>query len=153
MSAIRKIMNKEIEKYQGRIYYFEQRQDIYGNQLVPKIKPAEWIENTSCYDHSSFELHHVIKFTNFEKNKNWYIERGLNMCLILIPKIMHQHLEDPIYQLTDDEFYKKYLIHKYEILFNKKDYYFGRFPAVLKQGSTIISFDDIDLSCFDEVCL
>ncbi len=148
MSALKKIMNEEIQKYQGRIYYLELNQDIYGNQKTPAIKPADWIENTKCYDHCSFELHHVIKFTNFEKNKNWYIERGLNMCLILIPKIMHQHLENPMYELTDEEFYNKYLIHKYELLFIKSEYDKGNYPAILTKVSNLISFDDVDLSCF-----
>lgn len=150
MSAVKKIMNEEIKKYQGRIYYLDQ------SSINPKILPAEWIVNTSCYDHYSFELHHVIKFTHYEKNRTWCQERGLNMCLILIPKVMHQHLENPIYELSDEVFFEKYRIHKHELVFIKKDYDCGKFPAVLKNGSTEISFDDLDLSCFDgignEVC-
>lgn len=148
MSALKKIMNDEIKKYQGRIYYL----NIRENGLKPTIEPAEWIVDTSCYDHFSFELHHVIKFTHYEQNKNWYQEHDLNMCLILLPKVMHQHLENPVYELPADVFFKKYGIQKYELLFNKKDYMCGNFPAILKRSSTQISFDDVDLSCFDEVC-
>lgn len=147
MAGLKKIMNEEIKKYQGYIYYLDMR----SNGLKPRIEPAEWIVDTTSYDHSSFELHHIIKFTQYEKNKNWYQERGLKMCLILLPKIMHQHLENPIYELSDEVFLKKYRIHKHELLFNKKDYECGKFPAVLKSGSTNISFDDLDLSCFDGV--
>lgn len=147
MSALKKIMNDEIKKYHGRIYYLDQ------SSLHPKISPAEWIVDKTCYDHYSFELHHVIKFTHFEQNKNWYQERGLNMCLILIPKVMHQHLENPIYELSDEVFFEKYQIHKYELLFSKKDYDCGNFPVILENGSTNISFDDLDLSCFDGVKL
>lgn len=147
MAGLKKIMNEEIKKYQGYIYYLDMR----SNGLKPSIEPAEWIVDTSCYDHFSFELHHVIKFTHYEQNKQWYQERGLNMCLILIPKVMHQHLENPVYELSDDDFYKKYGIHKFELLFRKIDYLKGWYPAILTKGSNEISFDDIDLSCFEGV--
>lgn len=147
MAGLKKIMNEEIKKYQGYIYYLDMR----SNGLKPRIESADWIIDTSCYDHFSFELHHVIKFTHYEQNKQWYQERGLNMCLILIPKVMHQHLENPVYELPDDIFFRKYSIHKYELLFIKKEYEKGNYPAILTKGSNKISFDDIDLSCFDEV--
>jgi len=144
MSALKKIMNEEIKKYQGRIYYLDMR----SNGLRPSIEPADWIFDTSCYDHFSFELHHVIKFTQFEKNKKWFTEQGLNMCLILIPKVLHQHLENPVYELPEEVFYNKYGIHKYELLFDKAEYDRWNYPAILTKGSTEISFDDVDLSCF-----
>ena len=71
MTALKKIMNDEIQKYQGRIYYLDIRKDIYGNLKSPRIERADWIENTQCYDHCSFELHHIIKFTQFEKMNNF----------------------------------------------------------------------------------
>lgn len=142
MSALKKIMNEEIKKYQGRIYYLDVR---FG---MPSIEPANWIFDTSCYDHFSFELHHVIKFTQFEKNKKWFTERGLNMCLILIPKVLHQHLENPVYELPEEVFYNKYGIHKYKLLFNKTEYDKGNYPAILTKDSTEISFEDVDLSFF-----
>ena len=157
MSALKKIMNDEIQKYQGRIYYLDIRSNSRSAKapayagLKPRIAPANWIKTTKDYDHFSFELHHVIKFTQYEKNKQWYKNQGLEMCLILIPKIMHQHLENPIYELPENIFYEKYQIHKHELLFTKKDYDCGNFPKILKQGSMELSFDDIDLSCFSEV--
>lgn len=79
MSALNKIMNNEIKKYQGRIYYLDIQKDIYGNLKRPRIEQAVWIFDTICYDHYSFELHHVIKFTHYEKNKDWYKNHGLEI--------------------------------------------------------------------------
>ena len=146
MPALKKVMNDEIQKYQGRIYYLDMR----SNGLKPVIEFANWIKTIKDYDHFSFELHHVIKFTQYEKNRQWYKNQGLEMCLILIPKIMHQHLENPIYELPENIFYEKYQIHKHELLFTKKDYDCGNFPKILKQAGTELSFDDIDLSCFTD---
>lgn len=146
MTALKKIMNDEIKKYQGRIYYLDIKKDIYGNFKKPSIESAYWIQNTNCYDHCSFELHHMIKFTQFEQNKKWFHEQKLNNCLILIPKILHQHLENPVYELTNEQFYKKYLIQKYELLFNKTDYFNDKYPLVLKNtNSHELEFD----GCFD----
>ena len=143
-----KIMNEEIKKYQGRIYYLDLRTDRYGNKLTPRAEKATWIFDTSCYDHCSFELHHVIKFTPYEKNTSWYKERGLENCLILIPKKMHQHLENPIHGLTDDEFFELYKIHKYEILFIKDEFEKGNYPLILSKPSEYeIDYD----GCFDEL--
>ncbi len=127
----KKIMNEEIKKYFGRIYYLDMRKDCYGNQLAPRIERAFWIESTNDYDHFSFELHHLIKFTHYENNIQYYKNLGLTNCLILIPKILHQHLENPVYSLTDDEFYNKYKINRYELLFSKKDFEQGKYPFVL----------------------
>ena len=54
MSALKKIMNDEIQKYQDRIYYLDMR----SNGLRPRVEPANWIKTTKDYDHFSFELHH-----------------------------------------------------------------------------------------------
>jgi len=151
MPKIVKIMNDEIKKYQGRIYYLDIQKDIYGNDKRPTICPAEWIVDTNSYNHFSFELHHVIKFTHYEQNKKWYEKHGLKMCLILIPKVMHQHLENPVFELSDKIFYEKYKLHKYELLFDKDNYFNECYPKILKKGSTELNFDDCDLSCFDEV--
>ena len=143
MRTVRKIMNNEIKKYQGRIYYFDTD--------VKKILPAEWIFSTADYDHFSFELHHVIKFSQYEREKQWFRSRGLEMGLVLIPKVMHQHLENPLYELPDNIFYEKYGIHKYELLFNKKDFVRGNIPEILSHPNTSANFEDVDISCFDNI--
>lgn len=148
MARLTKIMNSEIKKYQGRIYYLEERSDYYGNQKAPKIQLADWIFDTSCYDHCSFELHHMIKFTHYEQNKQWYQKRGLENCLILIRKKMHTHLENPIHGLSDEEFYSVYKIHKWELLFIKDNYFASKFPKELSQKTqNEIEYD----GCFDSL--
>lgn len=57
---LKKDMQKEIKKYIGKIFYFDvETKNIY---------PANWITSTSDYDHYSFELHHIVPFTDWEKN-------------------------------------------------------------------------------------
>jgi hypothetical protein len=146
MATAPKIMNNEILKYQDRIYYLNIRQDKYGQTLKPCIEKANWIYNTRCYDHNSFELHHVIKYGQYERNKEYFEKRGLNMCLILIPKIMHQHLENPVYELSDEEFYRVYMIHKWELLFIKTEYNKGNYPDILN-NTTEYEYD----GCFDDI--
>ena len=68
------------------------------------------------------------------------------MCLILIPKIMHQHLENPIYELSDEDFYKKYKIHKYELLFIKDEFYKGNFPTILTK-SIEFEYEELEGVC------
>lgn len=143
MQTVRKIMNNEIKKYQGRIYYFDTD--------VKKILPAEWIFSTADYDHFSFELHHVIKFSKYEREKQWFRSRGLEMCLVLIPKVMHQHLENPVYGLPDHIFFEKYGVAKFDLLFDNKDFAKGFFPKILRCENMIVNFDDVDISCFDNI--
>ncbi len=140
---IKKVMNDEIQKYQGRIFYFDKD--------TKKLCLANWIVDTKCYDHYSFELHHVIKFTRYEKNKQWYKNQGFEMCLVLIPKVMHQHLENPEFELSNDKFYQTYGIHKYKLLFKKKDFLNGKYPEILKYKTADFSLCESDLSCFDEI--
>ena len=143
MRSVSKIMNNEIKKYQGRIYYFDTG--------VKKILPAEWIFSTADYDHFSFELHHVIKFSQYEREKQWFRSRGLEMCLVLIPKVMHQHLENPVYGLPDHIFFEKYGVAKFDLLFDNKDFAKGFFPKILRCENMIVNFDDVDISCFDNI--
>ena len=148
MSALVKIMNDEIKKYQGRIYYLDIQKDVFGNLKRPSIEQATWIFDTTCYDHCSFELHHVIKFTQYEKNQEWFKKQGLENCLILIPKVLHQHLENPEYKLSNEQFYDKYLINRYELLFIKSEYDNGNYPEILsKPTRNEIEYD----GCFDEM--
>lgn len=153
MSRLVKIMNSEIKKYQGRIYYLEERFDAYGNIKAPSIEPADWIVDTSCYDHCSFELHHMIKFTQYEQNKIWFNERGLENCLILIRKKMHQHLENPIHELPNEVFYNTYKINKWELVFDKAEFFNGKYPKELsKSTQSELEYDGCFDSLYDE-CL
>lgn len=143
----KKIMNDEIKKYQGRIYYLNQGKDFFGNDITPTIEEANWINSTADYDHSSFELHHMIKFTQYEQNKAQYEKLGLKNCLVLIPKVLHQHLENPIYELSQEDFLNKYKIEKWKLLFNKDNYHQGNFPKELAKTSNELDYD----GCFDSL--
>lgn len=114
-------MQKEINKYQGWIFYLEERKDKYNNRLAPIIKPATWINSTKDYSHS-LELHHVVPYTDWELNTRNVQNIIKNNALILIPNTferpMHQHLENPEYKLDKEDFEKKYLINPDVILFD-----------------------------------
>lgn len=102
-------MNKEIQKYQGNIYYYD--------RVDHRIKLANWIDSIDDYNHNC-ELHHVVPYTDWEKNtKDVRVKVGHN-ALILLPKQMHQHLENPMYKLSKSDFEKFYSIHPDEILYD-----------------------------------
>lgn len=145
----RKNMQKEIEKYRGKIFYLEERKDRYENILTPAIKPAAWINSTKDYDHSIFELHHVVPFTDWELNTK-DVQTKENNALILIRKIMHQHLENPEYRLSKENFEKTYKINPDIILFdiNSK---LPRTAELFTKNTEDERLSNNDLSCFDEI--
>lgn len=77
------------------------------------------IQSVADYNHYSHHIHHYIKQQQYNKDKKWFIERSIQQKLFLIPSIMHQHLEDPIYRLSDEDFLRKYKISRQRLLFNK----------------------------------
>ena len=148
---LKKDMAKEIKKYQGRIYFYEQE--------TKKIQPANWIQSLDDYNHYEFELHHVVPYTDWEKNiKNVQEFVGEN-CLIALPKIMHQHLENPQYKLPKELFEKIYGIHP-DLIFYDINSLIGRtYPHIFLKNSTAdcvgqsadFLLSDEDLSCFDDI--
>ena len=104
---MRKDMQKEIEKYQGRIFYFD--------EVTKEILPANWIKTLEDYNHFIAELHHIIPYTDWETNAKDVRDKYIN-ALILLPKVMHQHLENPVYKLRKEIFQKIYGIHPDRIL-------------------------------------
>ena len=108
MGTVYKDMNKDIEAF----LTFR----IYQNRLIP----VPDIVNVHCYNHNIFHLHHYIKAQSYKNRMQWYKDNGIMEKLILMPKEMHEHLESPIYGLSDELFYKKYKIRKDLLLFDKK---------------------------------
>ena len=108
--AIKKDMQKEIAKYQGYIFYYE--------MSTRQIYPATWIQTLDDYNHLEFELHHVVPFTDWEKNTKNVRSIIQHNALILIPKVMHQHLEHPIYKLSKEDFERIYGINPDVILYD-----------------------------------
>lgn len=150
--TMRKDMQKEIKKYQGNIYYF----DIQ----TKSVKLADWIYSTADYDHYSFELHHFVPFTDWEKNtKN--VRSKVNNVLILLPKVMHQHLENPVYKLPKNLFEQVYGIHPDLILFdinsliirthNIPCYVHKSYLEVSSNTSEFSLISNEDLACFNDI--
>lgn len=158
----RYLMNNEIKKYANDIYYCELRYDSAGNVLTPHIGRADWINSTKDYDHCSFELHHVVPYTDWERNTKNVREIVGKNALILLEKRMHQHLENPIYRLSKKDFERVYGINPDVILFDvnsrlerTQDLFYisnhilmgaDKLPSRVLISEAPISFDDIDLS-------
>lgn len=153
---LKKNMQKEIEKYQGNIFYFD--------NTTKNIKAAEWIQTLNDYNHYEFELHHFVPFTDWKKNTKNIKKIVKENKLILLPKKMHQHLENPIYKLKKDYFEYIYGINPDLLLFDinsknisHKDSFEKRdLFTFIKADKTIPSsanflLTEEDLSCFDEI--
>ncbi len=103
-------MNREIALY--KIFFLNTK-----GQLIF----VTWIHSTQDYDHSQFELHHYIPFAVYERNKQWFMERGINQKLILMKKHTHEQLHfQAIKNLSDEEFERFYKISRHKLIFNKK---------------------------------
>lgn len=108
MGTVFNSMNEDIKAF--KVYRVGYNRLI----LLPELT------DVTCYNHYSMQLHHYIKAQDYKRNMKWYKENGIEEKLILMPSIMHEHLESPIYGLPDDVFYRKYKISKDLLLFNKK---------------------------------
>jgi hypothetical protein len=84
-----------------------------------RIFKTDKIQSVNDYNHYSHHIHHYIKQQQYNRDKKWFIEKGIQQKLFLIPAIMHQHLEDPIYRLSEKDFLKKYKVSRQRLLFNK----------------------------------
>ena len=108
MGTVNKSMNEDIQEF-GVI-------EVYFNRLRPRPD----IQSIYDYDHFWYNLHHYIKAQDYKRNREWYERNGIKQVLILMRRQMHEHLENPIYELPEDVFFKKYHISKEKLLFNKK---------------------------------
>lgn len=104
-----KIMNQEIIKY--KTYLLTAR-----GRLTEII-----LNNTDDYNHQYMQLHHYILFKNYEKNKKWYDERGIEQKLILMPTFVHEQVhQQAVNNLSDEDFLYKFGISRWDLLFNRK---------------------------------
>ena len=108
MSTVNKTMNEDIQEF-GVV-------EVYFNRLRPRPD----IQSIYDYDHFWYNLHHYIKAQDYKRNREWYQRNGIKQKLILMSREMHVHLENPIYNLTDEKFFRRYHISKDDLLFNKK---------------------------------
>ena len=148
---LKKDMAKEIKKYQGRIYYYE--------PSTHEILPAEWIHSLNDYNHYECELHHVVPYHDWEKNTKNVRQIVKENALILISKVMHQHLENPLHKLSKDLFEEIYGIHPDLILFDINSRIERQHTSIFLNDSSVSScsqllteflLSDEDLSCFDD---
>lgn len=149
----RKDMQKEINKYQGRIFYFD--------KSAKKIYPANWIQTLNDYNHYEYELHHIVPYSDWEKNTKNVRELVPENGLILLPKIMHQHLENPVYKLSKVDFERVYGINPDLILFDVNSRIKDNFNIInlftLTTADTTIPVSanflltEEDLACFDSI--
>ena len=108
MGTVNKTMNEDIQEF-GVV-------EVYYNRLRPRPD----IQSIYDYNHFWYNLHHYIKAQDYKRNREWYECNGIKQVLILMRRQMHEHLENPIYELPEDVFFKKYHISKDKLLFNKK---------------------------------
>lgn len=108
-----KDMAKELEKYKDSVFFL--------NKLGGLVKVK--INSLDDYNHglNGCELHHFIPYSSYVNNIEWYEARGIKQKLILVSKVLHEHIHNQgIRQLTDTEFEKKYKISRWKLLFNRK---------------------------------
>ena len=105
---VNKTLNEDIAEFgvygirNGRIY------------RMPSIRSID------DYEHGLYDLHHFIKAQEYKRNRKWYERNGIKQKLFFIRRIMHIHLESPMYELPEAEFVRIYGISKKKLLFNKK---------------------------------
>ena len=85
-----------------------------------RLRPCPEITNKKDYVHGLYDLHHFIKAQDYRRNRKWYEENKIKQILILMPRKMHTHLENPIYELSDEKFWQIYHIRKKDLIFYKK---------------------------------
>lgn len=102
-------MNEDIKKY-----------PIY-TVINGRFIELDNIKSTADYNHYSHNLHHYIPRQQYEKNKQWYEERGIKQKLLLIPISMHEQIHNQgIHILSDDDFEVFYKISRWDLIFNKR---------------------------------
>jgi hypothetical protein len=110
MKTPKKIMNEEIKKY-----------PIFVLNPFGKLIQTHSIQSTADYDHSQFHLHHFVEYQEYEKDKSWYIERGIEQKLILMKIKTHEQLHFiAVENLSDEDFKTKYHIPRWDLIFNRK---------------------------------
>lgn len=128
------MMNDDIKKF-----------PVYGLSTQGLV-PIE-IHSTEDYNHYTHHLHHYIKQQDWKRNKEWFIERGIEQKLILMPVQVHVDLHNCISNFKD-----KYNIDRSELLFSRRNNEkiqsgFAEFPTL----STLEQHDINLLPSKDEV--
>ena len=92
---------------------------LMTNGLLYKL---DYIKSTSDYNHSTHHIHHYIKQQEYNRNKQWFDDRGIKQKLFLLPVWLHHivHNDPAGANLTDEEFFNKFKISRWDLLFNRR---------------------------------
>lgn len=101
------VMNKEIARYFDEIYFLKDSGEL---------KKVENVFSTRDYNHVFYDMHHGIKYTIYEKYKEYFMAKGIKQKLFILRKKCHQHLEIHPYIMSEVEFLKTYNIEKSKLL-------------------------------------
>lgn len=102
-----------------------------------QLRKAPEIIDIYSYNHELCHLHHYIKAQDYKRNMGWYEQNGIKEKLILLPVRVHEHLEDPIFGLSERAFLQRYKIDKNRLLFNKRKW----IDNACKNKPSVYNFD------------
>lgn len=80
-----------------------------------KLKPAIGIENTDCYNHYFYHLHHFVRKTIRKNSPKFYARVEHLQKLILMPAEMNLDLEG----MSEKSFFDKWRIDKLDLVFSR----------------------------------
>ena len=103
-------MNEDIKKF-----------NIFLLTKSGRLIKIDWIKSINDYNHYQFNLHHYIPKQDYNKNIEWYKERGIEQKLILMPINIHEAIHNiGIKIFTDEEFKARFKISRWALIFCKK---------------------------------
>ena len=104
-------MNEEIKKY-----------PVYALMRNGMFYKLENIRSTGDYNHFTHQMHHFIKRQEYDREREWFEERGIKQKLFLIPVWLHLiiHNNPAGMMLSDQEFKERFKISRWELLFNRR---------------------------------
>ncbi len=73
-------------------------------------------EHPEWWNRCVVQAHHYVEKHLYNAEEAWYIERGIEQWLVLIPRAMHDDLHSA---MSDERFFKRWKIECRELLFNK----------------------------------
>lgn len=94
---------------------------VYGLSHQGELIPLPNITSTTNYNHQTHHIHHFIKQQEYNRDKQWFDERGIKQKLILLPVWLHEQVHNQaICNLTDEQFKEKFKISRWDLVFNRR---------------------------------
>lgn len=92
---------------------------LYGvsnGELIPLS-----LESLKRYTRQTHQIHHYIKQQEWRSKKQWFIDRGIEQKLILLPIWLHEQVHNQaVKNMTDEQFKEKVGLSRWELLFNRR---------------------------------